>query len=735
MSSLNSTFTKVVGKVPLQNVLITSFVVQVVAVVGLVGFLSFRNGQRAVSELSTQLRNQIIDRIYLHLDTYLQMPHLLNRTNENAIGHLSNARSLDDLESFLLKQMHSFELVPYTAWGNELGEYVGIDRLKDGKLHIEVVEQPANPKYYTYAVNSQGQRGKLVQVTPFYDPRIRPWYKSAIQKGKATWSSIYVWFNQAEMAIDAVLPVYDQKGAILGVLDTPLKLSRISDYLRQLPISKSGQSFIIDRAGLLVASSDNFKPFIINNKPQRLKASDSRNHLIQSTAQYLTQRFNNLSTIDAPMQLEFIHNNQRQFVQVHPFQDNFGIDWLIVVVVPETDFMEQINANTRSTIVLCIAALLIASVVGIAIARWITKPIQRLNTSAKHIAKGEWNTTVEVNRADEVGELAKSFNSMAVQLQESFTEMKALNVALSQSERQLHQFLEAIPVGVTVHEANGKISYANFMAQRLLSQDINKEASSAELAEAYQVYRGNQLYPTEELPVVLALKGETVTVDDMLIHQDGKFIPLEVRSTPIKDDRGNIIYAIVAFTDITDRKLAEQEIAQLNQNLEQRVIERTAQLEVALKELEAFSYSVSHDLRAPLREMEGYSYLLQKRYADKLDDRGKDFLERIRASIQHMGELIEDLLTLSRVTRSEMHRTKVNLSALAMDIAARLQQTQPQRQVEWAIAKEIFALGDARLLRVVLENLLNNAWKFTANQQNSRIEFNIIPQEDSILCA
>ncbi|HUI87233.1 MAG TPA: PAS domain S-box protein [Anaerolineales bacterium] len=207
------------------------------------------------------------------------------------------------------------------------------------------------------------------------------------------------------------------------------------------------------------------------------------------------------------------------------------------------------------------------------------------------------------------------------------------------------------------------------------------------------------------------------------LRANGEEFPLEVSISKVEVDGKKSFTAIAR--DLTERKQVEAEIRQLNAGLEQRVKDRTVQLEVANKELEAFAYSVSHDLRAPLRAIDGFSAALLEDYASQLPPDGQGYLERVRNAAQHMAELIDDLLNLSRVTRASLQPDIIDLSAMARVVASALQDMHPERKVRFTIAPDLKAHADAHLLKIALENLLGNAWKFTSKREEARIEFGI----------
>ena len=219
----------------------------------------------------------------------------------------------------------------------------------------------------------------------------------------------------------------------------------------------------------------------------------------------------------------------------------------------------------------------------------------------------------------------------------------------------------------------------------------------------------------------VARAGNTVQYEESAESGDGMRTYVSVKF-PVLDSAGQP-YAICGIsTDITERKRAEDEVRRLNAELEMRVRERTAELEASTRELDAFAYSVSHDLRAPLRSLHGFSEALLDDYGDVLDEEGRDNLNRIQHNVQRMGRMIDDLLNLSRATRVELTRDHIDISAMARDIIAELAATGPERTVAVTVADDLRARGDAQLVRLALQNLLANAWKFTAHRTDPCIE-------------
>lgn len=268
---------------------------------------------------------------------------------------------------------------------------------------------------------------------------------------------------------------------------------------------------------------------------------------------------------------------------------------------------------------------------------------------------------------------------------------------------------------------DGRTTFVNPAGAQMLGYDVG-ELIGIPMEKFWSSPPGETCSPDAENPFdrVLESGGIYHVSDTVFWRSDGMSFPVEYAIAPLQDS-GETIGAVVTFKDITERKKAEAEVRNLNETLARY----TVQLKATNKELEAFSYSVSHDLRAPLRTIDGFAQALLEDYSDGLDELGQHYLKRMRVATQRMGQLIADLLRLSRLNRTQMQRESVNLSQMAQAIAKDLQQMEPRRSVEFAIAPTAIAQGDRRLIRVLLENLLGNAWKFTRKVPQAHIELGV----------
>jgi PAS domain S-box-containing protein len=300
------------------------------------------------------------------------------------------------------------------------------------------------------------------------------------------------------------------------------------------------------------------------------------------------------------------------------------------------------------------------------------------------------------------------------------TERKQADETLETERKRMEIILSSLNTGLSLINPNMTIAWVNKKTRDMFPV-------GEPVGEVCHVFYESRETICEGCGTVRAFITGIVVESEQLVPDTNKWY--NIISIPIKDVAGRVVNVLEGITDITDRKQAEEEIRKLNQELEQRVAERTSQLEIANKELESFSYSVSHDLRAPLRSIDGFSLVLLEEYQDHVDAQGKNYLQRIRLATQRMAQLIDDMLNLSQVGRCEMDIQQVNLSEMVQKIADEHHCIQPNRNVDFIIQKGIVVQGDSRLLRIVLENLIGNAWKFTSKHPIAHIEFGMQQQE------
>ncbi|BFM40816.1 diguanylate cyclase [Synechocystis sp. LKSZ1] len=559
-------------KFPLRWVLGTLFVAQVLGTAGLVGYLAYRDEQTAIQHLADEWITEVERDIAQELNHYLGNAQTVNQLNVKAVqSGVLNLENREQLGRYFLHQAQTFQF-DYVNFGGVQGEFIGAGRGTQKPWEIAEILPSQPERLRFYAVNAQGQRQQLLGTEYPTQTLNRPWYLDAVKAGKPVWSEIYTWGDLPDhISISASAPVYDVQGQLQGVLGIDLELSQISRFLRQLAQPHRASIFIVERSGLLVASSSQESPAPIKGgRAQRLLAQQSRDPLIRQLSTVLSQQTegfkqsktssqNTLQRLDLPGLPPY-------YVWVKPYQDRYGLDWLVVSSVPEEHLLQDIHNNWRKTLSLASGILLAVIPLGLATAHWIARPIRHLSQASHQLAQGQWPILLTpATGISELDRLTEHFQQMADQLQQLMAAQR------QESERRFQKMAEATPSLLYIYDL---IAKKNIYANQAVIETLGY---SAEEIQAL----GAELFATichpDDLPRIyegvqqcLALAdGEFIEIEYRIQNKQGQIHWLLSRDTVFaRTEEGQPWLILGSSQDITQRKQAEAEARQIQQFLD-----------------------------------------------------------------------------------------------------------------------------------------------------------------------
>ncbi|MEO1590179.1 MAG: response regulator [Cyanobacteria bacterium J06632_22] len=410
------------GRIPLAWVLVVPFVVQLLSVVGVVGYLSLRNGERTVEALAQEMMHEVCQRAALRLRGYFAQPLLINQINANAIR--SGQVDLEDsaaIETMLFDRLQEFDEVSGILVGTEAGDFRAATRR--GQLRLVANDLPNNPSQIQgYALTDDGVRQRLIQSFTKAYIQNALWYRTAAEAQTSVWSPVFQTGDNQNLSLNANLPIFDNDGALLGVASAGIVLSVIDDFLSDFKVGQTGVIFVVDHDGLLLGSSTDSAIYDRQWQGgkvtlQRINALDSSHPLIRATATAVAEQSHTAAALNKISTFKISHGNEPVFVEAAPFRDLNGLELMIVVAVPQRDLMGQIPANTRNTIYLCVAATAVAIALGWLTARWIARPVRRLSQASAGITGGQFGPALPASSIQELNQLVGTFNQMSQDIQ------------------------------------------------------------------------------------------------------------------------------------------------------------------------------------------------------------------------------------------------------------------------------------------------------------------------------
>ena len=408
--------------VPLGALLLATSLGLTILAAGIIGLLSYRSGRWAIEKSVLQLGAEIATRIGVGIGEFLGPSRRIAEANADALGRgAPDSRDQAGLVRYFWGQLQLFGTVSSIYFGNDAGGLANAGREGEkGSQYAILTDRFAAGRFRKFATDDSGRLGAIVSSLPDFDSRKRSWYQNAVSAGDTVWSSPYILFTGQDLAISASRPVRDGHGQLLGVVSIDVFLSQLGSLLAHLSVGRTGQSFVMERSGLLIATSTGEAPFMANKVGSgfvRTMAEDSADPVTRLAARILAGMYGGNRRFDGIQEgrtFDFREGKSRYLGQVGLFRESASLDWLVVTVFPENDFIGGINADFRITGLLICLVILAAALANIAITRRITLPITDLSVHARNLGIGDWTGIRHgQSRIRELSVLSNSFAEMA----------------------------------------------------------------------------------------------------------------------------------------------------------------------------------------------------------------------------------------------------------------------------------------------------------------------------------
>lgn len=643
------------------------------------GFLAIQAGRKTIYEMIKIIHEEISNRITAKLTSYLDTPHGINDINQLILEmnpHLSG--EVETLQKLFYKQLRDFPSANLIAYGGEDGEYAEAQRLEDGTIRVGEAGAGTGRVLELWNSDETGTKTSLARSVVNYDPRLRPWYKASLSAGKPAWSEIYPYYSNQDLAISGNQPFFDREGIFRGVLTTSITLREMNQFLSGLSAGKTGQTFIIDSSGLLLACSTDIA--LLTSEGERQSAADSDLPILAAAIGHLSRE-------KEVQNFSFKIEGDTILGRATPYSSPHDLTWMVLILIPESDFTEaQVVIAWQGLLILALTLITII-VISLVIANRTSLPVEVISDAFEALSVEGWSRAADLipsklhRRKDEIGKLSISFSRMVDKLEEAFNMVR-------KSEKNYREVVEGVNSIIMKISPEGIITYSNRFGLDFFGyteEELIGQPQTLLTTDALDKY-GNLL--DHLIENIYKNPGKYVINENENIKKNGKRAWVMWANRLILDEAGNITELLCIGYDITEKRLFEE-------NLNTSIREK----EVLLKEIH---HRVKNNLQIIIS-------LLNLQSANLSGSFEHDIFRTIRGRIHSMS-LIHEMLYGSDSFASI--RLDMYIKNIAAAIAAAYSFAEKRIDIIFNVDPLPLDIDRSLSCGLILNELISNAFKY-----------------------